>query len=255
MGAAQWGNPSPIGLFGFIVTTAIDMFVVMQWVEKEFELYIASYGLMFGGILQALAGILCLFKGDTYSAALFALYGGYWMSFGVHGIVLFTTFSPPEQINFALSALKALVGFITFLFWTLAHRKSLILWLILPCVYMLLFLQAAAYATNDNTTMKASGYFGFFASGTPFDCPALHHHANTIMQPVCSPCNDPLLVVLALYSVYGELVNEEFGRAIIPGLQPIWPTTGGVTPESIARRYAFMFLPTCDPDPPRGASS
>ena len=154
------GNPGPLGLLGFIVTTAIDMYVVCGWVEEDFEAYIVAYGLMFGGWSQWVAGVLSIIKGDSYSGSLFGLYGGYWMAFGVQGIVAQDPTSTwhTAVMPKGVCGLKILIGVITFLYWTLAWRKSTILFLILPCVWMLLFLQAGYYGTGNEGALAMFGH-------------------------------------------------------------------------------------------------
>ena len=163
----------------------IDMYVTMGWVENGFEAYIVAYGVIrpqryeyghsntgqgmahtrtacaipsgfvYGGFTQWIAGILSVLRGDSYSGSLFTLYGGYWMAFGVVGMISAdpTAEWAQEEVKarmvHGIAGLKILFGVITFLYWTLSHRKTIILWLILPNVYMLLFLGAYSLLTGS----------------------------------------------------------------------------------------------------------
>lgn len=96
-----------------------------------------------------------MLRGDSYSGSLFTLYGGYWMAFGVVGMISAdpTAEWAQEEVKarmvHGIAGLKILFGVITFLYWTLSHRKTIILWLILPNVYMLLFLGAYSLLTGS----------------------------------------------------------------------------------------------------------
>ena len=75
------GNPAPLGLLAFGVTTAILMFVVTGWVPATDVGVVIPYACFFGGLTQFVAGILELLRGNAFAGTAFSSYGAFWMAF------------------------------------------------------------------------------------------------------------------------------------------------------------------------------
>ena len=73
------GNPAPLGLLAFGMTTMLLMYVDMGLVESEFEEMVIGYAFFYGGVCQLLVGIFELFKGATLPFAVFGSYGAFWL--------------------------------------------------------------------------------------------------------------------------------------------------------------------------------
>ena len=63
------GNPAPLGLLAFGMTTMLLMYVDMGWVEDEFQEMVIGYAFFYGGLCQLLVGIFELFRGSTFPFA------------------------------------------------------------------------------------------------------------------------------------------------------------------------------------------
>lgn len=77
------GNPAPLGLLAFGMTTMMLMYVDMQWVESDFAQMVIGYGFFYGGLCQVLVAIFELQKGSSFSFAVFGSYGAFWLGWAL----------------------------------------------------------------------------------------------------------------------------------------------------------------------------
>jgi len=71
------GNPAPLGLLGFGMTT-----ILLNIHNAGFyplNTMILAMGIFFGGICQIIAGIMEWRKGNTFATAAFTSYGAFWL--------------------------------------------------------------------------------------------------------------------------------------------------------------------------------
>lgn len=197
---AAMGSPGPLGLLGFGATTYCVTFVDMGWVSPAGKELYFTYFLLFGGFAQFVAGVLELFKGNSFGFAAFCTYGSYWMGQGLfyreqHNTQL--DFQGEEFFADATSAFYATWALISFGFWICAWNKNVALIIVLFFVFMafVLFSAAAAKGEGHEDILKAGGVSGFLA-GTG-----------------------------ALYMAFAELINEDVGAHVLPGLRPIRDTS------------------------------
>ncbi|MDD5455960.1 MAG: acetate uptake transporter [Candidatus Margulisbacteria bacterium] len=71
-------NPSPLGLFGFGMTTIL--LNVHNVGLLGFDSMIMAMGICYGGIAQVIAGIFEFKKKNTFGATAFTSYGFFWLS-------------------------------------------------------------------------------------------------------------------------------------------------------------------------------
>eukprot|EP01023_Acetabularia_acetabulum_P049594 TRINITY_DN5300_c0_g1_i1.p1 TRINITY_DN5300_c0_g1~~TRINITY_DN5300_c0_g1_i1.p1 ORF type:complete len:153 (-),score=26.48 TRINITY_DN5300_c0_g1_i1:40-498(-) len=72
------GNPAPIGLFAFGMTTMMLMFKDAGWTDPEFTSMVFGYALFYGGVAQMIAGFFELYKGSTFAATAFVFVPSWW---------------------------------------------------------------------------------------------------------------------------------------------------------------------------------
>jgi hypothetical protein len=205
------GNPAPLGLLAFGMTTMMLMYVDMGWVETEFEEMVAGYAMMYGGLGQLLVAIFELFKGASFSFAVFGSYGAFWLGWA---LVFLQNKSLESEYTADYTDGKTAWfiqwGVLTFCFWLIALRKNLCLIAVLGLLSLTFFVLAAASGSGDANVKKAAGYCGFFTA------------------------------VAAWYTAIAELVNEEFGYHLLPGLKPILkPEQFQITKESIIKKAQY----------------
>lgn len=83
-------------------------------------------------------------------------------------------------------------GILTFCFWIITLRKNILLVGVFTLLWMTFFTLSAATATKNETAKIVGGYLGFFTA------------------------------VGAFYTGVAELINEEYGRHVLPGLRPLY---------------------------------
>lgn len=82
--APAQANPAPLGLAAFALTTFIAMTAAAGWYTPAATGPNALVGLalFYGGLGQILAGLWEFRAGNTFGAAAFSSYGGFWLAYG-----------------------------------------------------------------------------------------------------------------------------------------------------------------------------
>jgi succinate-acetate transporter protein len=205
------GNPAPLGLLAFGMTTMLLMYVDMGWVEDEFQEMVIGYAFFYGGLCQLLVGIFELFRGSTFPFAVFGSYGAFWLGWGlVHLMNEADQFTFSGDYSNGKTGWLIQWGLLTFCFWVVSLRKNMCLIITLGLLHWTFFLLAAANASGNAGVKKAAGAIGF------------------------------LTAIAAWYTAMAEIVNEEWGRHVLPGLQPrIMPERIAISKDSIVKRADY----------------
>ncbi|KAL3817818.1 hypothetical protein ACHAXA_002685 [Cyclostephanos tholiformis] len=205
------GNPAPLGLLSFGMTTMMLMYVDMGWAEGSFQEMVIGYAFFYGGLCQLLVGIFELLKGATFPFAVFGSYGAFWMGWGLVHLV-----NESDQFTFSGDYTNGKTvwliqwGLLTFCFWIVSLRKNVCLIVVLGLLHWTFFLLAAASATGDSGVKKAAGTIGFLTG------------------------------IAAWYTAIAEIINEEWGRHVLPGLHPrTSPERIAISKESIIKRADY----------------
>src|SRR6476469_5184933 len=72
------GNPAPLGLLGFGMTTVLLNFHNAGF--YEINSMILAMGIFYGGIAQIIAGVMEWRKGNTFATTAFTSYGFFWLT-------------------------------------------------------------------------------------------------------------------------------------------------------------------------------
>jgi uncharacterized protein len=179
-------NPAPLGLMGFGMTT-----VLLNLHNAGFYSLggiILSMGIFYGGIGQVIAGIEEWRKGNTFGATAFTSYGLFWLS--LVAIVLFPKLGP-DFAGLALtpldfSAYLILWGIFTLYMFIGTLKASRILQVVFLLLTILFFLLAAGTITGNHQITQIAGYEGILTG------------------------------LSAIYGAMGQVLNEMYGRKIIP---------------------------------------
>ncbi|KAG1675985.1 hypothetical protein FOA52_014229 [Chlamydomonas sp. UWO 241] len=136
------GNPGPVGLLAFGMTTLMLMFIETGWTatsDGPFKPTVIAYAMFYGGLAQFIAGILELIKGSTFAGTAFMSYGAFWMGW------------------FLLEL--ALWGVLTSGFFVVTLRKNFGLMYVFSSLAITFFMLAGGVYSHNTT--KAAGYVGF----------------------------------------------------------------------------------------------
>lgn len=75
------GDPAPLGLAGFGVTTLLLSLINAKVLPASDTVLVLSLALAFGGLGQLLAGMWAFKRGNTFAGTAFTSYGAFWISF------------------------------------------------------------------------------------------------------------------------------------------------------------------------------
>ncbi|MGA9875416.1 MAG: acetate uptake transporter [Solirubrobacteraceae bacterium] len=81
--ASSWipANPAPLGLAGFAMTTFVLSMFNSNLVDEKGVPVVLGLALIYGGVVQLLAGMWEFRTGNTFGAVAFSSYGAFWISF------------------------------------------------------------------------------------------------------------------------------------------------------------------------------
>eukprot|EP01025_Chloroclados_australasicus_P063782 TRINITY_DN844_c1_g1_i1.p6 TRINITY_DN844_c1_g1~~TRINITY_DN844_c1_g1_i1.p6 ORF type:complete len:288 (-),score=23.08 TRINITY_DN844_c1_g1_i1:3677-4414(-) len=151
------GNPAPIGLFAFGMTTMMLMFKDAGWTQPGFKSMVFGYALFYGGLAQMITGFFELLKGSTFAATAFVSYGAFWM--GWYMMALHVEDASAYETGLTLYFVQW--GAFTFCMFVITVLKKC--WA-LKFVFGMLFVTFVFLAggVHHETVETVAGYLGFF---------------------------------------------------------------------------------------------
>jgi succinate-acetate transporter protein len=174
-------NPGPLGLLGFGLTTFL--LNVHNAGGYEMNTMIIGMGLMFGGFAQLVAGLLEWKRGNLFPFIAFTSYGCFWISF----ILIFSWPATGKPDTNALGCYTFIWGVFSFGMWIATLKKApwglVVLFL---TVWVLFFLLAIHFFSGSKGVLVLAGVEGIFCG------------------------------LLAIYLAFCELLNEIYGRPVLP---------------------------------------
>ena len=176
MGNTKLANPAPLGLMGFGMTTILLNLHNAGFFA--FDVIILAMGIFYGGIAQIFAGLLEYKKGNTFGLTAFTSYGSFWLT--LVAILIMPKMGLADATNGQfLGVYLGLWGVFTlFMFFgTLKANRAL--------QFVFLSLAVGNIAGNE-AIIHVAGWVGL----------------------VCGAS--------AIYLAMGEVLNEQFGRTILP---------------------------------------
>ena len=177
-------NPGPLGLLGFGMTT-----VLLNLDNAGFlplSIVIVAMGIALGGLAQIIAGIRELKQGNTFAGTAFTAYGLFWWSLVLIWVNPFADAGIEAASKVALGWYLLLWGIFTgFMFiGTLTHNRAT--QVVFGSLTVLFILLALGDFTGNHTITTVAGFEGIFCG------------------------------LSAIYSAVGQIVNEEFGKKVLP---------------------------------------
>jgi succinate-acetate transporter protein len=189
-------NPAPLGLLGFGLTTIL--LNIANTGAFGVSAMILAMGLFYGGLAQVIAGILEYKNGNTFGTTAFTSYGLFWISLVALLLLPHITFLSGATTAGATEA--PFLGWY-FFFWGLftmfmffaTLKKNTMLQIIFGGLFILFYLLALrdwGYITGPAANFI--GYEGIFTG------------------------------LAAFYLAMAEVINETFGKTILPIGRPIF---------------------------------
>lgn len=176
-------NPAPLGLAGFALTT-----ILLNLHNAGFFALgstILAMGITIGGISQVIVGAMEWKKNNTFGTTAFSAYGFFWLSLVLIIILPKMGYGAAADKN-EMAAYLALWGLFTIFLFIATFRLNVALQLVFGTLVLLFFLLAIGDFTENKELKIFAGYEGI----------------------VCG--------LLALYAAMAQVVNEVFGKVIMP---------------------------------------
>jgi len=178
------GNPAPLGLLGFGMTTVLLNLHNAGF--YELNSMILAMGICYGGAAQIIAGIMEWKKGNTFAATAFISYGFFWWSL-VALIVLPKLGWAGASNDTAMAAYLAMWGLFTGVMFIGTLRLHVAGQIVFGSLTILFFLLAIGDFTSAGAGFKHfTGYEGIFCGFS------------------------------AIYAGLAQVLNELFGKTVLP---------------------------------------
>ena len=178
------GNPAPLGLLGFGMTTVLLNLHNAGF--YELNSMILAMGICYGGIAQIIAGVMEWKKGNTFATTAFISYGLFWLSL-VTLIVLPKLNLAEKSDETAMAAYLAMWGLFTAVLFLATFRLNRALQIVFGTLTILFFLLA---------------YGDFSGAGPGFK------HFTGFEGLVCG--------FAAIYTGLAQVLNEVTGKIVLP---------------------------------------
>ncbi|AEJ38892.1 GPR1/FUN34/yaaH family protein [Sulfobacillus acidophilus TPY] len=174
------GNPGPLGLAGFALTTWMLSMINAGWFDGKSLGLVLALAMAYGGTAQLVAGVLEFRRGNTFGTVAFFSYGAFWWSFALFAHY-FGAGVPAAFVGWYLF----LWGVFTFYMWLGTFRATMALQLVFLALWVTFVLLAiGAWGMTALTTV--GGYVGMITA------------------------------ILAFYLSAAEVLNEMYGRTVLP---------------------------------------
>ena len=178
------GNPAPLGLLGFGMTTVLLNLHNAGF--YELNSMILAMGLCYGGAAQIIAGIMEWRKGNTFAATAFLSYGLFWLSLVTLIILAKLGWGAPSD-DTAMAAYLAMWGLFTAVMFVGTLRLNRALQIVFATLTILFFLLAIGDFTAASAGFKhVTGYEGILCGFS------------------------------AIYAGLAQVLNELFGKIVLP---------------------------------------
>lgn len=178
------GNPAPLGLLGFGMTTVLLNFHNAGF--YELNSMILAMGLCYGGAAQIIAGLMEWKKGSTFATTAFVSYGFFWLSLvALICLPKWNLIAPTDEK--AMSAYLGIWGLFTAVMFLGTFRLNRALQVVFGTLTILFFLLAYGDYSGASAGFKHfTGYEGL----------------------VCG--------FAAIYTGLAQVLNELFGKIVLP---------------------------------------
>ena len=179
---APRANPAPLGLAGFALTTIL--LNIHNAGFYELSVMIMGMGVFYGGIAQLIAGIMEYRQGNTFGTVAFVSYGSFWLSLVF--IWAMPAYGLPPADPISMGCYLALWGVFSFAMFIGTLRGKTIGKLVFGSLVVLFALLALANFTGSHAVHTIAGFEGILCGG------------------------------FALYEAAAVVINEKFGRDVLP---------------------------------------
>jgi len=178
------GNPAPLGLLGFGMTTVLLNLHNAGF--YELNSMILAMGICYGGAAQIIAGIMEWKKGNTFATTAFVSYGLFWLSLVALIVLPKIGWGAPSN-DTAMAAYLTMWGLFTAVMFLGTLRLNRALQVVFATLTILFFMLAIGDFTGASPGFRyLTGYEGIFCGFS------------------------------AIYAGLAQVLNELFGKTVLP---------------------------------------
>src|SRR5437879_11685551 len=178
------GNPAPLGLLGFGMTTVLLNLHNAGF--YELNSMILAMGICYGGAAQIIAGVMEWRKGNTFATTAFLSYGLFWLSIVTLIILAKLGWGAPTN-DTAMAAYLCMLGLFTAVMFVGTMRLHVAGQVVFGSLTILFFLLAIGDFINAGSDFRHfTGYEGIFCGFS------------------------------AIYAGLAQVLNEIFGKVVLP---------------------------------------
>ncbi len=183
--AIKIGDPGPLGLAAFALTTFVLSMFNAHIVRVSAEPIVFGLALAYGGIAQMLAGMWEFRTGNTFGAVAFTSFGAFWISFWAF-VQFYAADVPPTAAGHAVGLFLISWGIFTTYMLVASLRTTVAVMVVFLLLAITFFLLGAGNARGSENLIKAGGYFGLATA------------------------------IAAWYASFAAVTNSTFGRVVLP---------------------------------------
>jgi uncharacterized protein len=176
-------NPAPLGLLGFGMTTVL--LNLHNAGLYGLDSMVLAMGIFYGGIAQVIAGIMEWRKNNTFGTTAFISYGMFWLTL-VALLLLPKNGLWVAQDSVSFGSYLLIWGVFTAFMFIGTLRLSRALQVVFASLAILFFLLAAGNFADCAAIKRVAGYEGVFCG------------------------------LSAFYAAMGQVLNEVYGRTVLP---------------------------------------
>jgi len=168
--ASGLGNPGPLGLAGFAMTTMVLSIVnTGVIIDPKLEGVVLPLALFYGGIAQFVAGIFEFKIPNTFGATCFCSYGAFWASFATYVEFVAGTL-PAESAHEATGLFLFVWMLFTFYMTVVSYRVSRALFALFVWLSITFILLTIGALANHDPATRAGGWFGMICAANAWYC-------------------------------------------------------------------------------------
>jgi uncharacterized protein len=179
------GDPAPLGLAAFALTTFVLSFFNAGLVSDKGVPVVLGLALAYGGVAQLLAGMWEFRNNNTFGATAFTSYGAFWISFFV--LEQFNAGSIPKaNLGAAVGLYLIAWGIFTTYMWVASFRVSVAVNLVFLLLAVTFIVLGIGEANSNESITHAGGWIGIATAAA------------------------------AWYASFASVTNKTFGRIVLP---------------------------------------
>ncbi|THY12799.1 hypothetical protein D6D01_08514 [Aureobasidium pullulans] len=173
---SKFADPSPLGLSAFALTTFVLSLINLGARGLNQPNIVVGAAFAYGGLVQLLAGMWEMAKGNTFGATAFSSFAGFWISIGITftpgGFEIVQTLTENSPSPFYNSIGIFFMGWFIFTFILVVASlrstlASLLLFSLLDLAFLLLaiaYLLGDGNASPNTACLRAGGAFGILSA-------------------------------------------------------------------------------------------